>query len=141
MGDTIEQQPSLFASLWRYKWYIVAAALLAGAVGYGVSTLQDPLYQAQGKVLLNDPRSAGGIASEIGLVLDPYRYVNNQTDVMESPQVAQRAADNLGGGTTAGDVLEATTATAASDRDAITVDGVMPTGIEAVEMVDAVVDA
>jgi len=92
-------------------------------------------------VLLNDPRSSGGIANEIGLVLDPRRYVRNQAEIIESPQVAQRAAEKLGDGTTATDVDDATTATPASDLDAIAVAGTMPSGIEAGAMVDAVVGA
>jgi len=67
----IETEPSLFASLWRFKWHIVAAAVLAAVVGYGVSMLQPTLYQATGQVLLNDPRSSGGAASDFGFYIDP----------------------------------------------------------------------
>ena len=88
-GRTVSNtEPSLSASLWRFKWYILAAAILAAAIGYGVSMLQDKLYEAEGQLLLNDPRTSGGIAAEIGIVLDPNRYVRNQAEVMESPQVS-----------------------------------------------------
>jgi len=125
--------------LWRYKVHIIAAALLAAVVGYGLSSLQSTLYQAEGTVLLNDPRTSGGIASEIGLVLDPSRYVRNQAEVMESPQVAQRAADILNNGTTASGVQDASSATPATNLDAITVRATMPTADEAVAMDNAVV--
>lgn len=141
MGAIIETQPRLLASLWRYKWYIVATAILAAAVGYGLSSLQNTLYSADGTVLLNDPRSSGGLADEIGLVLDPRRYVNNQAKIIESSQVAQRAAEEFGGGITASDVQAATEATPASDLDAIAVSASMPTGAEATAMVDVLVGA
>jgi len=127
--------------MWRYKLYIIAAALLAAGAGYGLSLLQSTLYQAEGTVLLNDPRSSGGIASEIGLVLDPGRYVRNQAEVMESPQVAQRASDILDNGTTATDIHDAMSATPATNLDAITVRAAMPTADEAVGTVNAVVQA
>ena len=93
IGGTInDDEPSLFASLWRFKWYIIAAGILAAVAGYGVSMLQDELYQSEGQLLLNDPGSSGGVASEIGIVLDPGRYVRNQAEIIESPQVAARAS-------------------------------------------------
>jgi Mrp family chromosome partitioning ATPase/capsular polysaccharide biosynthesis protein len=92
-------------------------------------------------VLLNDPRSSGGIASEIGLVLDPDRFVRNQAKVMESPQVAQRTADNIDGGFTAKDVQDATSASPARDLDALTVLSIMPTADGSVAMLNALVQA
>ena len=98
IGGTInDNEPSLFASLWRFKWYIVAAGILAAVAGYGLSMLQDELYQSEGQLLLNDPGSSGGVASEIGIVLDPGRYVRNQAEIIESPQVAAQASELLGG--------------------------------------------
>jgi len=127
--------------MWRYKMHIIAAALLAAIVGYGLSMLQSTLYEAEGTVLLNDPRSSGGIASEIGLVLDPGRYVRNQAEVMESPQVAQRTAEILDSGATTTDVQDSLTATPARDLDAVSVRATMPTASEAVAMVNAIVQA
>jgi len=141
MGASIEYQPRLFASLWRYKWYIIAVSLLAASVGYGLSTFQSSLYLADGTVLLKDPRSAGDLANEIGLALDPRSNVRNQAEIMESAQVAQLAAQNLDNGTTPNEVQEATTATATTDLDTVIVAATMPTPDEAVAMVDAAVGA
>ena len=41
--------------------------------------------------------SSGGVAGEIGIVLDPGRYVRNQAEIIQSPQVAARASELLGG--------------------------------------------
>lgn len=141
MRAIIETQPSVFASIWRYKFRILAVALIAGATVYGISLLQPVRYSAEGTVLLNDPRSASGLASEIGLVVDSGRYVANQAQVMESPQVAVRATEILGDGTTPAEVREATTADPAVDVDAVTVRAIAPTAEGAVSMVDAVVQA
>jgi Mrp family chromosome partitioning ATPase/capsular polysaccharide biosynthesis protein len=139
--DNIETEPSLFASLWRFKWYIVAAAVLAAAVGFSVSMLQTTLYQATGQVLLNDPRSSGGAAADLGFYIDPGRYVRNQAEVMESPQVATRASEILGGSLSPLEVQSSTSATASSDIDALTVQGTRPTADGSVEVVNAVVQA
>jgi capsular exopolysaccharide synthesis family protein len=141
-GGTInEHEPSLFASLWRFKWYIVAAAVLAAVVGFSVSMLQTTLYQATGQVLLNDPRSSGGAAADLGFYIDPGRYVRNQAEVMESPQVATRASEILGGDLSPLEIQDAVSATASSDIDALTVRGTRPTANESVDLVNAIVQA
>jgi len=139
--DTIATEPSLFASLWRFKWYIVAAAVLAAVIGYSVSMLQPTLYQATGQLLLNDPRSSGGAADDLGLYIDPGRYVRNQAEIIESPQVATRASEILDDALSPSDVQSATTATASRDIDALAIQGTQPTADEAVAVVDAVVQA
>ena len=105
-----DYEPSLFASLWRFKWYILAAGILAAAIGYGVSMLQGELYEAEGQLILNDPRTSGGVAAEIGIVLDPSRYVRNQAEIIESPQVAARASELLGGDPSASAIQDSTSA-------------------------------
>jgi len=139
--DSIETEPSLFASLWRFKWYIAAAAVLAAVVGFGVSMLQPTLYQATGQVLLNDPRSSGGAAADLGLYIDPGRYVRNQAEVFESPQVATRASEILDGVLSPLEIQDAVSATASRDIDALTVQGTQPTADGSVNLVNAVVQA
>ena len=92
-------------------------------------------------MLLNDPRTSGGIANEIGLVLDPGRYVRNQAKIMESPQVAQRASEILDDGTTAADVEDALVASSAANLDAVIVQATMPTANGSVDVANAVVAA
>ncbi len=140
-GIIDDNEPSLFASLWRFKWYIITAGILAAVVGYGLSMLQDELYEAQGELLLNDPRTSGGVAAEIGIVLDPSRYVRNQAEVFESPQVAARASEILGGNPSPSAIQGSTSATPATNLDALTVRSTQSTGEMAAAVVDAVVAA
>ena len=114
---------------------------MAALIGGGLSLLQPTLYEAQGQVLLDDPRSSGGVADEIGLVLDPSRYVRNQAEVMESPQVATRASELLGGTPDTKEVQESTTATPATNLDSMTIRGTQPTAAGAVTLVNALVQA
>jgi len=87
----IENQPSLFASLWRYKVLIVGAAFLAAVVGYGLSSLQAPTYQSTGILLLQDPRIGGDLNNDFAIFIDPTRYIRNQSTVILSPVVTDRA--------------------------------------------------
>jgi Mrp family chromosome partitioning ATPase/capsular polysaccharide biosynthesis protein len=139
--DISETEPSLLASLCRFKWYIAAAAVLAATVGFGVSMLQSTVYEAQGELLLNDPRTSGGVAEEIGIVLDPGRYVRNQAQVIESPQVATRASEILEGALTTSQIQDATSATPGTDLDVLTVRGSQPTADGSVTIVNAVAQA
>ena len=103
--------------------------------------LQDELYEAEGQLLLNDPRTSGGIAAEIGIVLDPNRYVRNQAEVMESPQVAARASELLGGSPSPQAIQQSTSTTPASNLDALTVRSTQSSGEAAVSVVNATVAA
>ena len=131
----------ILAVLWRNKLLIVLVVLASAGVAYGLSLTQPTLYEAEGDVLVSDPRSTGGIAEEIGLVLDPSRYVRNQADIMSSSQVAEQASLLLDGALTPREVERSTTVTPAPDRDKLTVKGTQPTADEAVALVDALVAA
>lgn len=103
--------------------------------------LQSEIYQAEGKLLLNDPRTSGGVAAEIGIVLDPNRYVRNQAELVESPQVAAQASTLLGGDPSAPAIQESTSASSESNLDAISIKSDQPTGEQAVAVVNAVAAA
>jgi len=139
----IETHPntSIFALMWRHKVLVVAVVVLSTGAAYGLSLMQPTLYAAEGDVLLRDLRTSVGIAEEIGLVLDPNRYVRNQDDVMSSPQVAEQASILLDGALTTRRVQRVTTVTPARDRDKLTVRATQPTAAGAVALVDALVEA
>lgn len=103
--------------------------------------LRPTLYQATGQVLLNDPRSSGGAAADFGLYINSGRYVRNQAEVFESPQVATRASEILEGAISPLEIQDATTATALSDVDALEIRGTQPSSSGSVGLVDAVVEA
>ena len=92
-------------------------------------------------MLLNDPRTAGGITEDIGFFLDPNRYVRNQAEIIGTPQVAVAASEILGGSPTPAEVEASTSASAARDLDAVTILGVQDGPARAVALVDAVAQA
>jgi len=72
-------------------------------------------------------------------VLDPGRYTRNQALVMESPQVAQGASDMLGGNPSTIEIQGSTSATPATNLDALTVTANQETAAAAVDLVNALV--
>jgi Mrp family chromosome partitioning ATPase len=141
MESETGSSPGVLAALWKHKVLIVFVVALSIGAAYGLSIMQPTIYAAEGDVLLSDPRTSGGIAEDIGLVLDPSRYVRNQQDVMSSPQVAAQASILLDGALTPREVQRDTTVTPASDRDKLTVRATQPTAEGAVALVDALVEA
>jgi Mrp family chromosome partitioning ATPase len=119
---------------------VAAIAILAAGAGFGLSLLQPVLYEAQGELLVADPRTSG-VFDELSNVFDPSRYVRNQARIIESTQVATAAAETLGGTISVESLKNSTTASPARDLDVILVKGTQPTASEAVELVNAVVGA
>jgi Mrp family chromosome partitioning ATPase len=99
------------------------------------------VYEAEGVVLLTDPRTGGATATELSLLWNPNRYLRNQEAVMQSPAVMDRAAEILGDPYTADDVAESISVRAESDVDALTVSATSEDSIEPVDMVNATVQA
>jgi Mrp family chromosome partitioning ATPase/LPS O-antigen subunit length determinant protein (WzzB/FepE family) len=89
--------PSVFQSLWRQRWLVVAAMVLAAALAYLASSRQAPLYSAHAELLLADPASSG-VFGEIAprSFVNPDRRLRNQAEFIHSTAVAQRAAELLG---------------------------------------------
>jgi Mrp family chromosome partitioning ATPase/uncharacterized protein involved in exopolysaccharide biosynthesis len=137
----MENGSTLVEALWRRKFLVLAMAVLAAAAGYGLSLMQSTLYQADGKLLMNDPRTSGVFADELGLRLDPSRYVRNQAEVIESTQVAVRASEIMGGSPSPREMQDSVSASPATDLDVVTITGTQPTASGAINLVDAVVVA
>jgi Mrp family chromosome partitioning ATPase len=94
-SDAWDDGPSLLASLWRYRWLVLAGVLLAAVAGYGSSVRKTPQYEAVARLVLSGPGSA---TSEAGNAppLDPDRYLRNQALVIGSSPVVLRAAEITG---------------------------------------------
>jgi Mrp family chromosome partitioning ATPase len=84
--------PSLLASLWRYRWLVVAAVLLGGFVGYGLSIRQPRQYEAAARLLLSTPGQSAlpGVSAP---AIDADRYLRNQAQFISSSPVVFRAAE------------------------------------------------
>ena len=131
----------MFASLWRYKFLIAGAAILAAVVGYGLSSLQAPVYQSQGVLLLQDPR-IGSDLNNFTAFIDPTRYIRNQSTVIQSPGVTSRAYELMAekGWPNA----EAETTIAAEPEttlDAMSIISTGAPGAQTSDMVDSLVEA
>ena len=137
----IDTEPSLFESLWRHKWVIAGAAVLAMVVGYGVSIMQPRVYQAEGQVLLSDPRGAAVFSDPFTAYIDRGRYVRNEAEVFKSRPVAVRASELLGGDPSPDEIQGVVSAHGEFEFDALTIGATQPTGRGAIDLVNAVVAA
>ena len=73
------------------------ATVVAAAAGYAISTSQSAVYQAEGSVLLSDPRGTAVLTDPFTAYIDQGRYVANEAEVFTSRPVAVRASELLGG--------------------------------------------
>ncbi len=84
----------------RHKWLIIGATVVVGLVAGILSGLRTPMYQSTAQVFLrpNNPAEQINPQSIPGLdVNTPDRYVAAQEDIVNSPDVAARAATSLPG--------------------------------------------
>jgi Mrp family chromosome partitioning ATPase/capsular polysaccharide biosynthesis protein len=90
-----DQGPGLIASIWRFRWLVIAVTLLGGLAGFGLSRLIPPEYEASARLFLADPRNTA-VLGENRVVIDPERYVIQQAELLTSRPVLERAAGQLG---------------------------------------------
>jgi capsular exopolysaccharide synthesis family protein len=84
-------QAELLPALRRHRWTIAVSTLLAAVAAYLVSSSQPSVYQAEARLLLEDPRDAGLFNDiEQRVTLDPQRYVRNQAEFINSAPVLAR---------------------------------------------------
>lgn len=98
MQDTEErfgQGPTLLASLWRFRFPLLAAVAVIGLLGYILSSLQPTRYQSAAVMVLRDPGSAGVFSTD-SFNSDPDRYVSQQANLVLSASVLGPAAEALG---------------------------------------------
>jgi len=134
------QGPTLVASVWRYKWTILTAALLAAGLGYFLSSSQAPTYEATARIFLADPRNQS-IMSNARVYADPVQYVPQQAERVTSDPVLDLAAQFVGGGAT-GESLAKRVATAPDpELNLISVTAVASTPTAAADIANAVTEA
>lgn len=136
-----DEGPGLLTALLRHAWLVALLVILGGAAGYAYSSSQPPLYAASARVLLADP-SRSGVFDEIsGGFVDSARYLRNQTEVMTSTPVLERAAQLAGVAETAEELRGRLVATPATDLDLLVVTAHDGSAEGAALLADAVVDA
>ena len=94
----------LVASVWRYRMLVVAAAVTSAVAGYGLALLEPETYEAVATIVLADARdrevsgSSGPPNAET--------YVAAEAARVTSQPVLARAAEQLGGQLTPGEIRE-----------------------------------
>ncbi len=132
----------MLEALWRYKWSSLALALLLAFSSAGVALLlhhQD--VTAQARMALATPRSGNVIGVSITSEPSFVRYTKQRALYATSDRVLARAAEEVGGTTTANDLRGRVQAAASSDGDAVVVTATAPTAPRAVDICNAVVRA
>jgi len=132
--------PGLLASIWRYKWTVLTAGVLAGLLGYFLSASQPPTYEATARIFLADPRNQS-ILSDVRVFVDPLQYVPQQAERVTSDPVLDLAAQFLGGDTTAESLANQVFASPDPELNLIAVTAVGSTPQGAAERANAVVEA
>ena len=88
----------------RYKWVIIAAALVVPTVAYFMSARSPKVFQASSDVLLNR-QDLGAVITGLptqSTVTDPFRYALTQERLAEADAVRDRAVEISGLGTVEG---------------------------------------
>jgi Mrp family chromosome partitioning ATPase len=97
MNSTSErwaEGPSIVESIWRWRYAVLAAVLVAGALGFVLSSRQDPIYESSTTLYLTNP-STSGVFQQSRMNLE--QYLPQQTERLQSSRVLTAAAESLSG--------------------------------------------
>lgn len=109
--------------LTRRRRVVILVVLLMPAVAFAASLRQDRLYEASTDVLLMRQNLANTLTQTPESTYDFGRVIQTQADVAQSPEVAERVADELQiPGRTAAVIHDGTTVTAQTNKDLLTFD-------------------
>jgi capsular polysaccharide biosynthesis protein len=133
-GPSIDWQegPSLVESVRRYKWLIIAAALVGLIVAYTWSSQQPVRYEALVQVFLH---------TEGEQAVDPGRIVRSQAEYLRSSAVLDRAVELTGSRLTRKELENRLTVEPATGADLINVRVLDDTPQHAATLADTVVSA
>ncbi len=125
----------VLAAIWRSRWLVLLAALIAGLVGYLLSNSRPETYAAESRMVLEatqefdpDGGQSGGDAS---------RFIANQVAYLQTSDVLQRAVEGLRG-VTVGELSEDLEVSSSGTSNEITVRTTAPTAQGAADRANAV---
>jgi Mrp family chromosome partitioning ATPase/uncharacterized protein involved in exopolysaccharide biosynthesis len=89
------EQPSIVASMWRYRWLVALIVAVFIALGLAFQAYVPAAYQADAEMVVEDPRSSQlfNVGEIVQAAQNPQRYVADQVEILKSPRVAFQAAD------------------------------------------------
>lgn len=129
----------VWRTVWRARWLILAAALVAAIGGYLLSAQQSDTYTTESRIVLGQTQPFSPLGDQS--FAETSRYVANQASIMTSQAVLQSAVVALDDGTGYTELLESVDVTASADSDVITVVAAAPSPEGAAARVQEVVDA
>ena len=129
----------LGAALWRFRWLIAVATVLAGVAGYYLSSMQPNTWSAQSSLVLATSENFNPLGGS-GAVA-PARFIANQMSIIQSEPVLGRAVAILSDGTSQGDLAAAITVEAPADSDILKISAEAPERDQAVARANAVSNA
>jgi Mrp family chromosome partitioning ATPase len=136
------RSPSLVRALWRYRWAVIAFALVSAMVGYVYTSVRPPVYEAAGQVMLTSPHDRTLFRNERGVpFVEVERYLDTEADRMASPDVLAGAAELLEGRLRPREIRELIEVQSATTGYAVTVRASSEDRTEAADVVNAVIQA
>jgi hypothetical protein len=127
----LDEGPGLLQSVWRYRWVVVAAAVLGALFGYAWKAREPTLYEGVSRLYF---REAGDGQQRGG---EPERFLSNQMALIGSWPVLERAA-KASPGTSPGILSQQMSGQISKDADVITIHVLAPTAEQAKRLADAV---
>lgn len=82
------REQSLLAAAWRYRWQVLATILLFAALGFAYGYFRPESWTTTASLVVRDPQGDQTAASSG----DPERYLLDQAAILQSAEVADRAA-------------------------------------------------
>jgi len=145
VAQPIEQttEPTVLASVWRYRWLVLLLAVAFAGLGwlYGSQTAE---WTAKATLAVQDPRSSN--LFDQAFPNSPDRYVEGQVAIFESRSVARRAVEiaseqNPPVDVRAAEIVQGLTVDGSSTSDIVTLGYSAATQREAITVVNAVATA
>ncbi|WP_369130686.1 hypothetical protein [Modestobacter roseus] len=127
------------SALWRGRWLIGGAAVVAGLLGAQLSALQDESYTAESRMVLSATANFDPLGGNSGN--NAGRYLANQMAILDSEPVLELVAEQLGGDADPAELAEAVSVATLADSDVVVVSATAPTAELAAARADAVTAA
>ena len=127
----------LLRAMWRYRWWIGAATVIAALAGYFGSTLIPVSYEATAGMQLEDPRQ-GGVFGELREGVDEQAFLLDEATRIMSTPVLKRAAQQLQPHPSVDELRDRVEGSAVVELNSIQVRATASTGQGAAEIADTV---
>ncbi|HSK15637.1 MAG TPA: polysaccharide biosynthesis tyrosine autokinase [Gaiellaceae bacterium] len=124
----------LLVTLWRRKWIVLLTVLVATVATYAVSLQLPKVYSAEATLFVGNRSEAG---SDFEAIQSSQVLARTYAELIQSPNVAARVAEELPGGESPSEVLERTSFRPISDTQLLVVQAEGSTPTEAAELANA----